>query len=97
MGWVGSSKDLFAELRAASLVCLVLSLAFGIMSLSAVPHLSSHVRDDDESIYHTWTAIWIFPWQAGERRFVRLKWLCWPQHALFLIGAALYCTGAVFG
>ncbi len=90
IGWIGSGSRPLATLHAVSLACLTCSLVMGILAISTLPHLTRDVRDDDESIYQTKTIVWIFPWQTGERRFVRLKWLCWPQHALFLAGVLLY-------
>jgi len=89
LGWV-AQKD--GPVRSGFVVwCLALSAALGVLTLAVIPIVAERIQPDTASIYDV-RAPYRPLWMWGERRTITLKWVCWPQHALFIAGIIAYAA-----
>ncbi len=91
LGWVASKDSIALQPFAMKLVvaCLGLSIVFGIFTLALIPIVAEAVTVETQSIYGVdATFNLIYLWRP--QRTLRLKSVCWPQHALFLLGIIIY-------
>jgi hypothetical protein len=94
LGWVASVNQVALPHAAIRWVvaCLGLSVVFGIFTLALIPIVAEGVKTDTATFYDVtarFNLIWNWPPEWG----FKLKWVCWPQHVLFLLGIIIY-TGA---
>ena len=93
LGWVTTQQpDMVVGLRIGSTTAFAASIVFGIFTLALIP-LVEEQRGRDESIYQAKvraTPLLISKWPR-----MKLKYACWPQHVLFLVGTVLYTIGSV--
>jgi hypothetical protein len=93
LGWV-SSKDTLWGPQWARYWCIWsfgASCIFAIFTLAAIPLVGEEVVGN-KSIYDVgarYNPLWILPSPVE----IKLKWVCWPQHILFLAGIILYVIG----
>jgi len=94
VGWVGANggPSLNANFIVPIIWCFALSVVLGIFTLALIPLVAEKITDDTESIYYvkgTFRLLWMLP---PELSFA-LKYVCWPQHVLFIAGIILYAAG----
>jgi hypothetical protein len=68
------------------------SILFAILTLALIPLVAESIRDDAKSIYEIDAKFRVL-WQWGPEVGSRLKYFCWPQHVLFLVGVIVYALG----
>ena len=76
-------------LQSASIVCFALSIAFAVFTLALVPLIAEQIKGA-KSIYAVeveFNVLWL--WYPSPRP-CKLKYVCWPQHFLFLVGIFFY-------
>jgi len=97
LGWVASSRYPGGTGGACVVGCLAGSIICGIFTLALVPIVSEGVSSD-KSIYETDAQFYLF--YFGSKYFFApkfvLKWVCWPQHVLFIIGIIIYSVTIMF-
>ena len=95
IGWVAEHGDhLDSKLRHFCIVALGFSAIFGIFTLALVP-LVQEARTRLQSNYEVPVSFWFWPalrWLLPKkyRNGMRLTWMCFPQHVLFIAGIVLY-------
>lgn len=98
VGWVaGKDHADFCSpgLQAICIVAFTLSIVFGILTLALVP-LVQEQRKGDKSNYEVEVVYEKF-WAADQAGACRLKTLCFPQHAFFLLGVVVFAAGTIWG
>jgi hypothetical protein len=100
IGWTASDKaKLVRSWRTTCIWLLTLSVIAGIFTLAAIPlvaeALDGSVKPDavDASFYDVMATFHLF-WFFGPELSIKLKWVCWPQHLLFIFGMLAYAVGA---
>jgi hypothetical protein len=90
LAWVASGVEFSNDgLRIASMACLMLSVVFGVVTLSLVP-LVQEARRPGQSNFEVEARFMLFG-----RRGARLKSALLPQYLLLLVGLVLYVVGMV--
>lgn len=93
LGWVTTQKEGFSP-GSAQFFCtwsLALSIVFGVFTLGLIPRIMENIKDDSDSIFAVTTQfniLWFF-WMSPP---FKLKYVCWPQHVLFLVGVIIYAS-----
>jgi hypothetical protein len=93
-GWLGKTE---VELSANrfELWCLALSACFGIFTLALIPIITSLIREIDGETKTTFYDITAdFELLGG--RGMKIKWVCFWQHFLFLIGVLAFAVHRTF-
>jgi hypothetical protein len=97
LGWVATANRATLSPWATCLVILFfgLSIAFGIFTLALIPVVAESITEDTKSFYEVSAGFNLIldfntPWS------VKLKWVCWPQHVLFLAGIVTYTAANIF-
>ena len=94
LGWVAKGDSLVTgmELRwTISFLCL--SIIFAIFTLALIPIVGERLSDGG-SIYSVEASFKLF-WLWGPVRTAKLKWVCWPQHVLFLAAVITFSIGSI--
>jgi hypothetical protein len=87
LGWVASGKDFpISGLMAWCIWSLALSAIFGIFTLALIPLVQEQRDEASTSNYQVRASFW---W-CGR---LRLMYVCFPQHVLFIAGIVLYAAG----
>jgi hypothetical protein len=95
LGWVTSGNRIHKSLpmkMAAGSLCA--SVVFGIFTLALVPSVAEKLAEHPGPIYQTEGLLYLFGPFATPMS-VKLVFLCWPQHALFLVGVVIYVIGVL--
>jgi hypothetical protein len=92
LGWTAKDATHFcnAWMKSGAIFLFALSTVFAILTLALIPHVAELIKEDAAgdlpSIYYVyWDGWWVK---------LRLTYLCFPQHVLFLLGILLYAAGA---
>ena len=95
LGWA-STEVTFSSSLARLLVVgpLTLSAVLGIFTLGLIPLVAEDLNEHSGSIYKVrakFNLLWMWPpsWRLS------LKWVCWPQHVLFIVGIVAFGWSAV--
>ncbi len=95
LGWV--ARDAVAGTAASSVLLhwevrlLAASVAFGIFTLALIPIIMERIEQETPSIYEVKAPFKLF-WMWGREYSIRVKWVCWPQHVLFLLAIILHAA-----
>ena len=76
-----------------SLWLFALAAVFGVFTLALVPLVGESIREDSRSFYDV-PGRFRWRWMWGREVSLLLKWVCLPQHVLFMAGILLYALGA---
>jgi hypothetical protein len=97
LGWV-ATKPVLLEPVALTLVIFAFcfSTIFAIFTLALIPIIGESISAETESFYRVPASFKAF-WMWGPEFKLTLKWVCWPQHVLFLIGIVIFAVGSVLG
>jgi hypothetical protein len=96
LGWVTTKEAVISSISLPRVwllcvLCLTLSVVFGIFTLALIP-LVAEQRAAEESFYYVDAEFNLLG-----RCHARLKWVCFPQHVLFILGVLLYGGGTGYG
>lgn len=95
LGWVVEHPGgAHQTLRDAVVLCMGLSVAFGVFTLGLIPSVAETLTGTTESIYDVRGQFRTFVF-GGRSHSLPLKAVCWPQQILFLTGVLLYAVGHV--
>ncbi len=97
LGWVAGGKDgaqICLCARHAVILCLGLSVICAIFTLALIPHVAEKITDTTDSFYRIKPKVSPF-WFECLSFPVRLKWVCWPQHVLFILGIAIFTFASI--
>ena len=91
LGWVATKDRTRIPPKALrwTIGALGASTVFAIFTLALIPLVAEAVTPTTTSIYDvagTFNLLWMFP----PRCPLTLKWVCWPQHILFLVGILVF-------
>jgi len=90
IAWVSSGVEFSNQgLRLASMACLMMSIIYGIATLSLIP-LIQETRRPGQSNFEVEARYSLFG-----RRASRLKAVMLPQYVLLIVGLILYVAGMV--
>jgi hypothetical protein len=90
IAWVSSGVEFSNQgLRLASMACLMMSIVYGIATLSLIP-LIQETRRPGQSNFEVEARYSLFG-----RRASRLKAVILPQYVLLIVGLILYVVGMV--
>lgn len=85
LGWVSTSTSFSSPtLKAICIYAFAGSIFFAILTLAIIPQVGQ-ILDGTRSIYYVY-------WRFYRIR-LRLTFLCFPQHVLFLLGIIVYAVG----
>lgn len=96
LGWVASTTSPAIGPDAVRWVigCLGASVLFAIFTLALVPIVAEGITQNTQSFYDV-VADFDLIWTLGPRIGLKLKWVCWWQHILFLAGIIIYTVAHV--
>jgi hypothetical protein len=95
LGWVVEHPAAAHEsLRSAIVVCMGLSVVFGVFTMGLLPLVAETLTGTTESIYDVRGEFRTFVVGGGQHS-LPLKAVCWPQQVLFIMGIMLYAIGHV--
>jgi hypothetical protein len=86
IGWVAS-----LNYKGFEIWFFALSAIFGIFTLGLIPLVATDVSDTDQSFYDVRARFKPF-WMWGPEWRMRIKWMCWPQHILFIAGIIAFAV-----
>jgi hypothetical protein len=90
LAWVASGVDFSNEVpRVGAMLCLTLSIAYGVASLALIP-LVQEARRPGQSNFEADARYSLFG-----RRSLRLKSVLLPQYVLLLLGVMFYIAGMI--
>ena len=97
LGWVATKPMLLAPTPLKwTIGCFCASIIFAIFTLALIPIVGEGVTAATKSVYDVpakFDLFWLWP-PAFE---FKLKWVCWPQHVLFLAGIIIFSKGSIAG
>ncbi len=95
VGWVVAKESIpiTAWARTSCIWAFALSAVFGVFTLALIPLIGEAIREETASFYTVPGKFRRF-WMWGRTVSLSLKWVCWPQHVLFMAGILLYALGA---
>jgi hypothetical protein len=96
LGWVASTAHPAISPYCVRwvVVCLDGSTLFAVFTLALIPIVAEGITKDTKSFYDV-TANFDLIFTVGPRIGLKLKWVCWWQHLLFLVGIAIYTVAHV--
>ena len=96
LGWVASADRPAISPRALRWVigCLGFSVVFAVFTLALVPLVAEGITKQTQSFYDV-VAHFDLIWFLGPEIPFKLKWVCWPQHILFLAGIITYTVANI--
>lgn len=94
LGWV-ATKPLILDGSALqwTIAFFCLSIVFAILTLALIPLVGERLVAGS-SIYDIKARFTVF-WLWGPEGGAKLKWVCWPQHVLFLAGIIVFSVGSM--
>ena len=94
MGWIVKDNSVNGFPKDLAIIALAGSIVFAIFTLALIPIVAERIIDNrEESIYSISARFKLFL-RWGNASF-RIKWVCFPQHFLFIVGIISYAYGAV--
>lgn len=91
LGWTASKDQAFRKCtRPLCVLLFALSTVFAIFTLALIP-LVAEQGHGYPSIYDVPVTFWMTEWIG----VIHLKFVCMPQHLLFIAGIILYAGGTV--
>jgi hypothetical protein len=103
LGWVATklalisvNKPVSRNALKATLVCFGASIVFAIFTLALIPIVAQNISSTDRSFYDvgaSFNALYLW----GPVMTLKLKYVCWWQHVLFLIGIVAFTVGSYAG
>jgi len=97
LGWASTAVRFRKRtMRVVVIGSLALSAVLGILTLALIPPVADAINGSSSSIYAVGGSFNLY-WMWGPLMSVTLKWVCWPQHVLFIIGIVAYAYAAVSG
>lgn len=95
LGWlVEHPGGAHESLHSAIVVCMGLSVVFGLFTMGLLPLVAETLTGTTESIYDVRGEFRTFV-VGGAHHSLPLKAVCWPQQVLFITGIMLYAIGSV--
>lgn len=96
LGWASTSEVKFSlpSLRVACGFCFAFSIVFGIFTLALLPLIAEQINDDSSTIYDFDVKYRIL--FLPKLRKIRLRYVCFFHHVLFILGILLYWIGTFF-
>src|SRR5215475_4938699 len=96
LGWVATTNrpNISPKALRWTIGALGASTVFGIFTLALIPLVAEGVTTDTPSFYDVvgrFNLLWMLP----PRVPLTLKWVCWPQHILFLVGIVVFTVGRI--
>ena len=96
LGWVATKDRTKISPKALrwTIGALGASTVFAIFTLALIPLVAEAVTPTTTSFYDvggTFNLLWMLP----PRVTLTLKWVCWPQHILFLVGIVVFTVGSI--
>jgi hypothetical protein len=92
LGWVSTGADLPFWAFSLSVGLLATSVVFAIFTLALIPHVAENI-EPNQSIYSVKPEV--RPLLFFSVKFMTIKWVCWPQHVLFVLGILVYALGSI--
>lgn len=90
LAWIASGVDFANQgLRVATMACLLISIVYGVASLTLIP-LIQEARRPGQSNFEAQGRYSLFG-----RRTSRLKSVLMPQYVLLIVGLVLYVAGMI--
>ena len=93
LGWASTRTTLPEWAFNWSVGSLAASVVFAIFTLAFIPHIAEQI-DSETSFYETTPTIHPVP-LFPKIESMKVKWVCWPQHALFILGIGVYAWGSI--
>jgi hypothetical protein len=95
LAWVVEHPGAVHEsLKDAIVLCMGLSVIFGLFTMGLLPLVAETLTGTTESIYDVRGEFRTFV-LGGRSHSLPLKAVCWPQQVLFIAGIMLYAIGNV--
>jgi hypothetical protein len=102
LAWVGEHTQQ-SHCRTASIGLLCFSVVFGIFTLALVPLVRENIArapvkgadSNPESIYDVKPEFRLFFGDSCMIKKLRIKHVCWPQHAAFILGVVFYSIASI--
>jgi len=96
LGWVASTARAPISPRALRWVigCLCASIVFAVFTLAMIPLVAENITAETKSFYELSPKFDLI-YTIGPEVSLKLKWVCWPQHILFLVGIAIYSFASI--
>jgi len=95
LGWVVEHPGgLHEGLRDAVVICMGLSVIFGLFTMGLIPLVAETLTGTTTSIYDVRGEFRTFV-LGGRDHSLPLKAVCWPQQVLFIAGILLYVIGNI--
>lgn len=97
LGWVAGPEHTKILVGALKWVtgCLGASVILGICTLALIPHVAEKITEATDSFYDIKPTTHPFLTKCVPVS-IRLKCVCWPQHALFIIGILIFTLTNIF-
>ena len=102
LGWVAKTDVSLGPLsRRLTIVFFCFSIIFAILTLALIPIVGESIDPNTKSFYGVPATFdllpswWPFQWEWGRNNTAWLKWACWPQHVLFLLGILTFSFGSI--
>ena len=94
LGWVAAYPNSFVRprMRTWCLWALGISTVLAMMTLALIPQVAETLTNE-ESIYEVKPTFNLIAGLFWEVSWVRLSFVCWPQHVSFMLGILLYIVG----
>ena len=95
LGWASTRKAALPDWAFKwSVKLLAASVVFAIFTLAFVPLVAENI-EQGQSIYRVKPEF--SPVIMFSVKFMTIKWVCWPQHVLFILGIIIYAAGSIKG
>jgi hypothetical protein len=94
LGWVAKGDALLCGIELQLTIALLCaSIVFAILTLALVPIVGENIVGKT-SFYSVEAKFKVF-WLWGPECRAKLKWVCWPQHVLFLAAVIVFSVGTI--
>jgi hypothetical protein len=95
LGWVVEHSGSVPEsLKDVIVLCMGLSVVFGLFTMGLLPLVAETLTGTTQSIYDVRGEFRAFV-VGGAHHSLPLKAVCWPQQVLFITGIMLYAVGNI--